>query len=153
MRRFVLFVAALTPIILTVGCEDGPAQTYSPAPNGAASVWNGTYGAPSFTGSATAEFDASFGGQTANDTCTGPQKKTLWANLFQEPIQIPGLAGGVDIAGGSNGDGASGFVAGQPFTYDPTKETWSGATVEQAEAILCQGTADSIYTGVTTTIG
>jgi hypothetical protein len=160
MRRFVLFVAALTPIMLTAGCEDGPAQTYSPAPNGASTVWNGPPQAGGITGDGgvyvnpgTEAFDASFGGQTVNDTCTGPQKKAIWHNLFQEPIQIPGLAGGIDIAGGYNGDGSSGFVAGQPFNYDPTKETWSGTTVEQAEAILCQGAADSIYTGVTTTIG
>ncbi len=160
MRRFVLFVAALTPIMLNVGCEDGPAQTYSPAPNGAATVWNGPPQSGGIQGDGgiyvnpgTDDFDASFGGQTVNDTCTGPQKKALWHNLFQEPIQIPGLAGGIDIAGGYNKDGASGFDASKPFTYDPTKETWVGATVEQAEAVLCQGAADSIYTGVTTTIG
>ena len=136
-----------------------PNQTYSPAPAGAATVFNGSPGSGGLgdggaaVPTATEGFDASFGGQNANDLCTATQEKAIWTKLFQEPIQIPGLAGGIDIAGGANGDGSSDYDPTQPFTYDPTKETWSGTTVEQAEKILCQGQADSIYFGVTDTIG
>jgi len=157
MRRFVLLVAVVSPLL--AACEDGPNQTYSPAPGGAAGVWNGPPGSGglpdggTFSGTGNEGYDASFGGTNANVTCTPAQAKATWTGLFQENIQIPGLAGGIDIAGGPMGNGASGYVPGQPFTYDPTKETWVGTTVEQAEAILCSGTADSVYYGVTNTLG
>ena len=160
MRRFAALLVALLPLpSLVSGCEDGPNQTFSPAPNGAPGAWNGPPGAGglgdggAFVGNGTEAYDASWGGTNANDLCTAAQEKQIWTGLFQEDVLIPGLAGGIDMAGGPKGDGASGYVPGQPFVYDPTKETWTGATVEQAEKILCQGTADSIYYGLTNTLG
>ncbi len=162
MRRFAIFVTALAPFLAAAGCEDGPNQSYSPAPAGAASVWNGTAsngdaGSPTYVGPGTQDFDASFGGTTANDTCTPTQAKAIWASLFQEPIAIPGAAGGIDMAGGPNGDGSSLFDPNAPnaatYVPDPTKETWLGTTVEQAEKILCTGVPDQIFGGVTNEIG
>ena len=160
MRRFAALLVALMPLpSLLSGCEDGPNQTYSPAPNGAPGAWNGPPGAGglgdggAFVGNGTEAYDASWGGTNANDLCTPAQQTKIWNGLFQEPVLIPGLAGGIDMAGGPNGDGASGYVPGMPFNYDPTKETWTGATVEQAEKILCTGTADVIYYGLTNTLG
>ena len=157
MPRFVVFLGALIPLLGT-GCEDGPNQPYSPAPPGASATWNGppSAGIPDggvYVPPATEGFDASFGGQNANDLCTATQKKAVWDKLFGEPIQVPGLAGGIDIAGGPKGDGSSGYDPTVPFKYDPSTETWTGATVEQAEQILCQGEADSIYYGITSTLG
>jgi hypothetical protein len=160
MRRYVLFVVALAPLI-GVGCEDGPNQTYSPAPPGAGAVWNGppaTGGIKADGGAyvpgATQGYDGSVGGTNANERCTGPQEKDIWKKYFNAPILPPGLGAGLDMAGGVNSDGIAGYT-GDPtkFAYDATKETWTGVTVEQAEALLCQGTADSIYYGVTNTIG
>ncbi len=163
MRRSVAVTAlCMSTIVLAcfvAGCEDGPNQPFSPAPAGAANSWNGPSGGglnadAGVVGSGTQNFDAGFGGTNANDLCTADQEKAVWNKYFSEPIQIPGLAGGIDMAGGPNGDGASGYQgAGMPFTYDPTKETWTGATVEQAEKVLCQGTADSIFYGETNTLG
>ncbi|MGH7295290.1 MAG: hypothetical protein ACRELB_10165, partial [Polyangiaceae bacterium] len=151
---------ALLPAIplLIGGCEDGPNQTYSPAPAGAAGNWNGSNGSGglgdggSNTPTGTQDYDASFGGTNANDLCTADQEKATWSRLFQEPIALPGLAAGIDAAGGYNADCASGWTD-PSWKYDPTKESWTNCTVEQAEKILCQGTADSIYYGITTTLG
>ena len=116
-----------------------------------------------FVGSSTAGYDAGFGGTNLNQLCTADQEKAVWSSLFSQAIAVPGVAGGIDIAGGystapeghcaSNCVGASGYVAGQPYTYDESKETWTGTTVEQAEQILCQAVATLVYYGETNTVG
>jgi hypothetical protein len=142
------------------GCEDGPNQTFSPAPPNAGSVWNGPPGqggladGGAFVATASQSYDASVGGQNANDLCTATQEKAIWANLFTEPVQPPGLAGGLDLAGGPMANGASGYQGPNiPFTYDITKESWTGNTVEQAEKILCQAVATVTFSGTTPQIG
>jgi hypothetical protein len=161
-------VVALTALLST-GCEDGPNQTFSPAPANAGSIWNGPGGGGglgdggAFVGTSTQEYDASFGGTNLNQLCTATTEKAVWSSLFSQAIAVPGVAGGIDIAGGystapegnckSNCIGASGYVAGQPYTYDESQETWTGATVEDAEAILCQAVATSVYYGETNTVG
>ncbi len=172
MRRHVPFfmapVVALAALLNT-GCEDGPNQTYSPAPAGAGNVWNGPAGSGglgdggSFTGTSSQGYDASYGGTNLNQLCNATTEKSVWSGLFSQAIAVPGVAGGIDIAGGystapegnckSNCKGASGYVAGQPYTYNEAKETWTGVTVEQAEAILCQAVATSVYYGETNTVG
>ncbi len=172
MRRHVPFfmapVVALAALLNT-GCEDGPNQTFSPAPANAGSIWNGPAGSGglgdggSFTGTSTQGYDASYGGTNLNQLCNATTEKAVWASLFSQPIAIPGVAGGIDIAGGystapegncpGNCKGASGYVAGQPYTYNEAKETWTGATVEDAEKILCQAVATSVYYGETNTVG
>ncbi|HEX8789569.1 MAG TPA: hypothetical protein VF765_01360 [Polyangiaceae bacterium] len=158
MRRFAFMVAALAPLFTLTACEDGPNQTYNPAPNGAGNVWNGpgSAGLPeggTYSGNGSQQYDASFGGQNANVTCTADQAKAIWHNAFQQPILPPGIAGGLDIAGGYNGDGNANYTPGQPYKYDETKETWIGATLEQAQSILCTADPDSIYYGITSTAG
>jgi hypothetical protein len=148
------------PLAVT-GCEDGPNQTYSPAPPNAGGIWNGSPGSGglgdggAFVATSTQGFDASSGGTNANDLCTAAQEKQVWGQLFQQPVLPPGIAAGIDIAGGSAGDGNAHFVPGMPYSFDPTKETWTGCTVEQAEKILCQATStsDQIFYGVTNTVG
>jgi hypothetical protein len=158
MRRFAFLVAAIAPLFTLTACEDGPNQSFTPAPNGAAGVWNGpgSAGLPeggTYSGNGTQQYDASFGGQNANITCTADQAKAIWTKNFQQPILPPGLAGGLDIAGGVNGDGNANYDPSMPYKYDETKETWVGATLEEAEKILCTATSDSIYYGVTSTAG
>lgn len=158
MRRFAFMVAAIAPLFTLTACEDGPSQTYNPPPNGAGNVWNGpgSSGLPeggTYSGNGSQQYDASFGGQNANVTCTADQAKATWTKYFQQPILPPGIAGGLDIAGGYNGDGLSNYDPTKPYQYDETKETWVGATVEKAQALLCSATADSIYLGITSTAG
>jgi hypothetical protein len=171
MRRTVATVIALVAALTSAACEDGPSQTYTPEPPGAGNVINGPGGGPifgdggTFVTPATQGFDASSGGQNASQLCTAAQQKQVWANNFNAPIIVPGLAGGLDIAGGYPGTG--GIAAydpmclsykdcnGGPLTpkyepttlpppywtnpaYDPNKESWTGMTVEQAEGLLCQ---------------
>lgn len=162
MRRYVAaFAVALLPFAVG-SCEDGPNQTYSPAPPNAGTIWNGSNGAGgladggAFVPSATQGYDASVGGTNANDLCTPAQEKAIWTQLFTEPVQPPGLAGGLDMAGGPNGDGRSGYTGvnqNPPFVYNPAKETWTGVTVEQAEAILCQAVATQTFAGYTDQVG
>jgi hypothetical protein len=160
MRRvhwLVVPVAAALPLFMVAGCEDGPNQTFNPAPRGAGQVWNGSGSTipegGSYSGNATTDYDASYGGQNANVTCTADQAKAIWGSLFQQPILPPGIAAGIDIAGGYASDGNATYTPGQPYQYDETKETWVGATLEQAEKILCSSITDSVYYGITTTAG
>ena len=172
MRRHVPFfmapVVALAALLNTA-CEDGPNQPYSPAAGNAGNIWNGPGGAGglgdggSFVGTSTQGYDASFGGTNLNQLCTATTEKAVWSSLFSQAIAVPGVAGGIDIAGGystapegnckSGCRGASGYISGQPYTYDESKETWTGATVENAEAILCQAVPTSVYFGETNTVG
>ncbi len=136
------------------GCEDGPNDPYQTAPNGAGGVWNGNNNdAGPVVSDAKQSYGSQTGGTNANDICTADQVKAARTKYFGAPIQPPGLAAGLDIAGGAKGDGASGYDPAKPFTYDPSLETWTGATVEQVQGVLCQGVPDTIYYGVTTTLG
>jgi hypothetical protein len=131
-------------------CEDGPKDNFAPAPKGAG--WNDPH-TRGVASTAMQPYMVSNGGTNANDICTPDQVKAARSKYFSAPILPPGLAAGLDIAGGAHGDGASGYDPLQQFHYDPTQESWTGATVEMAEKILCQGYADSIYYGVTNTLG
>ena len=93
-------------------------------------------------------------GQNANDLCSATQAKTVWTNNFTMPIiPNPGLGAGLDLAGGPNGGGIAGYdptclsydkcpalQAPPVFTYNPTTavEPWTGVTLDQAQALLCQ---------------
>jgi hypothetical protein len=150
-------------------CEDGPSQTFTLAPPGAGSIWNGPgagAAAPDsglFVAPATRSFDASTGGSNANDLCTATQKKTVWTANFSMPIFPQGLAGGLDIIGGQHNDGLADYqptclsydsctVPATPptYAYSPAiqaAESWNGATVEQAEKLLCQAAAGAVFSG------
>jgi hypothetical protein len=152
MHRSVTLVAMVV-VLAGVACEDGPDQTFSPAPPNAASIWNGADAGP-IVGISSQSFDASTsGGQNANTRCNAVTAKNTWSKYFSEPIAPPGLGGGLDIAGGPTGDGSSGYAgAATAYSYQPNSESWAGATVLQAENLLCQGTYINIYYGVTNTL-
>jgi hypothetical protein len=116
MRRFLTVATLLAASAAIVACEDGPNQTFVPEPPGAGNVINGPGGGSilpdsgNFVGAATQGFDAAVGGQNASQLCTAAQQKTVWTDNFIAPIMVPGLAGGLDIAGGYVGSGGiSGF--------------------------------------------
>jgi hypothetical protein len=150
-----LVLLSMTLPTLVGGCEDGPAQPYVPAPANAASAWNGSGGPAdggAFAPDAAQGFDGGYSSGPSNDLCTLAQEQAIWSLMFQAPIVTPGLAGGLDLAGGPTGSGASGYL-GPPFMYDPSKEPWTGVTVEQAEMILCQATPTSTFPGQTNEVG
>ena len=171
MRRSVTTVVSLVAALASAACEDGPNQTFTPEPTTAGNVINGPGGGSipadsgNFVSPATQSFDASVGGQNASQLCTAAQQKQVWTNNFNAPIIVPGLAGGLDIAGGAAGsNGVAGYdpmclsygnCQGMPInptyspstlpppfwsnpSYDPSKESWTGMTIEQAETLLCQ---------------
>lgn len=109
----------------SIGCEDGPNQTYSPAPSGASDTWNNSNG--SQVSPNTKDFGYLHGGTNANVLCDGPTLAKTWANMDQQPILPPVGAAGIDMAGPDCS--ATGSTC-----------SWSGLTIEQAEKVLCQST-------------
>jgi hypothetical protein len=106
-------------------CADGPTQTYSPAPPGAADTLNGNSTAPGTADTAPAGFTTQGGGQNLQVICNASKEAAVWKTMVQAPIVPPTVGGQLDMAG-----------------LDPTGkiETWNGITIEQAEQINCQST-------------
>ena len=126
MRRSVLTSVALLSAFLTTGCEDGPNQTYSPAPGGAAGSWNNGGPDASYNDPGTQGYDSGGGGTNAVNVCTAAQQNTAWSKAFQAPIQPPFGVAGIDLSAGG--------------TFNPvTIEDVLHGSAGQAQ--LCQGTA------------
>ncbi len=125
VSRLLAFVplAAIATVALA-GCEDGPTQSYNPAPAGAGDLLNNgnTPGVVDPTKGSYAAPDAA-AGTNKQVLCDGPTTQKVWAAAFAQPILPPQSAGGLDIAGG---------------------DTWRGLTIEDAEDPkkngLCQST-------------
>jgi hypothetical protein len=152
MRRCRL--AALYAVLLPVAVAScGSQDQATPSPRGTAGS-----GGPADGGGQTAEAGQGHGDGDADAIgaarCTAAQEKAIWSALFTEPLYLtPGLAAGLDLAGGA-GNGASGYVNAQtPFAYDPTKESWAGITLLQAANILCQATPTQTFPGITNEVG
>ncbi len=110
----------------SLGCEDGPNQTYSPTSPAAGSTWNNAGG--SSTDPSTKDFGYLHGGTNANVLCDGPKLAQTWAKMDSQPIIPPIGGGGIDMAGPEcslTGTATCG---------------WNGLTIEQAEQTLCQST-------------
>ncbi len=129
MRRSIVSLPVLSSFLAVAAlgltaCEDGPNQTYNPAPPGAGDLLNngntpGTFD-PTKAGF---ELPDAAAGTNKQILCDGPTTQKTWAAAFEKPIVPPHSAGGIDIAGG---------------------ETWQGLTIEDAEnpkkGGLCQST-------------
>jgi hypothetical protein len=122
MRRFTLSrtalpfgvaaaVAAFGTVALT-GCEDGPTQTFQPAPATAAGTWNGAGDAASSTDPATQGYTQQQTGQNAQVLCTGMEREAMFGWALKQPIVLPNAGGGLDLSGGP---------------------TWRGLTINQAQ--------------------
>ena len=125
MRQRSIFAVGLVTSLAALarrrptGCEDGPSQTFAPAPANAGNLWNNgnpDAGTGVFDGSA--KFDAQFGSVNALAHCTADQQRLVWANMLQQPIIPPLQYAGLNLA------------------YD-TK--FDGITLKEAEAINCTG--------------
>jgi hypothetical protein len=127
MRHSLIAILAVTSSAALLGCEDGPNQTYSPAPDGAAARWNdgnntGTYD----TGAKQGFVQNQSAGSNAQELCSGPQRAARWAAMVLDPILPPGQAAGIDGYGGTS---------------------YNGVTIAQAEAINCQSEPSGVTFG------
>jgi len=113
----VISLSGLSSAFALTGCEDGPSQTFAPAPVNAGNLWNNGDPNPVVT-SGPAGFDAGFGALTALQHCTADQQRLVWANMMQQPIIPPFRFAGLNMA------------------YDTH---FSGITRQEAEAINCTG--------------
>ena len=121
MRKALIALVA-TSLTAVVGCEDGPNQTYQPAPDGAGRRWNdGRTGGISDDGGTQGFVTDQNAGANAQELCSGPKRAARWSKMVTEPIVPPGRVAGVDGFGNSD-----------------TVKTWTGLTIAKAEAINCQ---------------
>ncbi len=108
-----LTLIAIASAAIAIGCEDGPDQTFQPAPSGAAGNWNnGNVDAAVLTG-VTASFDAGFPTQNAVTLCSTDLKRQRWAWMLAQPIQPPRKYAGIDLA---------------------KDNLWDGLTIDEAES-------------------
>jgi hypothetical protein len=158
MQKPILAALALGWVValLATGCDDGPSDSYSPSPPGA--QYNNPHGT-FFVSDASAPFaqadgaPISTGGQTKVATCNAQQVATANNTYFAAPI-APNLGCGIDLRGGVNQDGKELWnPATNQIIDNPVKVLWEGTTVQEAEAFLCQSTADTIFYGLTNTAG
>jgi hypothetical protein len=116
-RRFALCAAGLGASGL-VACEDGPSQTFQPAPPGAATRVNDGTPRPVVDPSI-GDYDASFPSHSRQEICSAAQKQQRWAAMLDAPIEPPRRYAGLDMA---------------------KNDLWEGLTIEDAEQINCQST-------------
>jgi hypothetical protein len=124
MRRSTkLLIAALSSATL-LACEDGPNQTYSPAPAGAGDLQNSSFDpakTPVIDPSLTSLAGDPGKGSSRQEICDADTKRLTWAKAIASKIEPPRKYGGIDMAG---------------------DDTWRGITVEQADQINCQSVSD-----------
>jgi hypothetical protein len=123
MRRPLVAIGVLSCFGL-VACEDGPTQTYTPEPPGAANLINDGQTPPAVN-NATAPFTVASSGTNLQVICNAQKLQTTWAKMVQQPIVPPTKVADLDMAG---------------LAADGVTETWNGITIEQAEQINCQST-------------
>ncbi len=102
MRRSAIAILSLAaPLaLLAAGCEDGPTQTYSPAPPGAAENWNNAGADASTSDPGSQGFDAGGGGTNKVNICTAAQQQAAWSKAFTSPLAPPFTAAGIDLSAG-----------------------------------------------------
>src|SRR5438445_2313187 len=120
MRRHLVGMVMLSGLALCA-CEDGPNQTFKPAPAGAGSAW-GVVPSDGYAEAVNKDFNPVSGSKNSNELCTPIEKHAKWAWKVTQPITPAGV-GGINILGGT-----------------PENTTYAGMTVDQAEQILCQST-------------
>jgi hypothetical protein len=83
-----------------IGCEDGPNQPFSPAPAGAAGVWNNGGSDASTSSNGSQGFDAGGGGTNSVNICTAAEQQAQWSKAFTSPLVPPFGAAGIDLSAG-----------------------------------------------------
>lgn len=98
MRRSITPLGILVVALSGAACEDGPSQTYSPAPTAAGSIWNNG-DSPAVVVEAGAPLTASFGGQSKTEICSGAELQQQWAAMVAQPIVPPYQVAGINLSG------------------------------------------------------
>lgn len=114
MRRPLVALTILSCFGL-VACEDGPNQTFTPAPPNAANSNDGQ--TPPYVDPTPQGFGVQGGGNNQMQICTGSQEAARWKIMDTLPIVPPTGGAGLDMSGGMS---------------------WAGLTIQAAEAINCQ---------------
>jgi len=103
MRRSALtgiIFAVAAPAFAVSGCEDGPNQTYSPAPAGAANEWNNGGADASTNDPGSQSYEAGGGGTNKVNICTAAEQQLAWTKAFTSPLIPPFTAAGIDLSAG-----------------------------------------------------
>ena len=119
-------LAAAFASLGTTGCEDGPNQTFSPAPGGAGRHQNGGESVTSVDPSHK-DFNSGHGGTNKNELCDAPTKAKVWQRMLSQPIVPPLGGGGLDLSGGPS---------------------WQGLTVEASETPVWDANHTSVSSGL-----
>src|SRR5271156_2323607 len=94
----VMAAGAALAAFAALGCEDGPTQTFVPAPSGAAGIWTGGNVAPAAAADAGQQFDAGYPVQSKLVLCDTDFKRERWAWMLTQPIRPPRMYAGIDLA-------------------------------------------------------
>lgn len=111
-RTWSCLASAVGLAIGSAGCEDGPTQTFAPAPPEAGGHWNDGTSPPS-TIAAAQNFDAGYPTTGKTTLCSTDLKRQRWSWMLNQPIKPPRFYAGVDMA---------------------ADDLWHGLSIEQAEA-------------------
>ena len=96
MRRSVSFLTPLIPLVL-IACEDGPAQTFTPATG---TLCEQRQHLPASVTDAGDPFTTTFGGTNALQICSGSELQKQWGEMIQQPIAPARFMAGVDLDNG-----------------------------------------------------
>ena len=124
MRRSV-FTVTLFASAAFLGCEDGPNQTFSPAPANAGAILNNGNPDASFD-PGKQDFDASYPGKSLTEICSTDEKRAAWAKMLDQPIIPPRKYGGIDMG---------------------KSDLWEGLKIEEAEQPPPKGNCQSTSAG------
>ena len=124
MRRSV-FTVTLFASAAFLGCEDGPNQTFSPAPANAGAILNNGSPDASFDPGAQ-NFDASYPGKSLTEICSTDEKRAAWAKMLDQPIIPPRKYAGIDMG---------------------KSDLWEGLKIEEAEQAPPKGNCQSTSAG------
>src|SRR5438105_811775 len=95
-------ICAVALACALAACEDGPKQTFNPAPMNAGSQWNDGNPKPVTNPDVSQGFTGTVGGTNKQEICDGPTKMMKWAAAFAQPIIPPTHGGGLDMSGGTS---------------------------------------------------
>jgi len=138
MRSLCAPFCVVAVLAFATGCEDGPNQPYSPAPNGAAGVWSAPI-ADAAVGPGTQNFEAGYPTTGATTLCSTDFKRQRWAWMLTQPVIPPRFYAGIDLAGGDQWKGLPINVAEAP----PSDPNADGGGLCQSVPLGAGGTCPS----------
>src|SRR5947209_2007323 len=95
MRKLCLPLAIFAVAAAATGCEDGPNQTFTPAPGNPG--WNNGSG-DAAVGPGSQGFDAGYPTSNATSICSTDFKRQRWAWMLAQPVVPPRFYAGLDMA-------------------------------------------------------